>query len=148
MEGEGHPQGPPSLGEGGHQDLMLPILPWGPVHEDGKQASLGEAGGEEEEVGREGPGVLPGGVVEEAPEAVEAALGEGGQGGSAGEVGEGRVKGSGEEEGQVGARGFSEGMEDRVDPGGGSLEEGVVGSHTLHNPLFVFPCQAPTEQSD
>lgn len=132
---------------------MLPVLPVCPVHQDREEALLGHPGGEEgEEVGGEGPGVLQGGVAEEAPEAVEAALGQGGEGGLLGEVGEGGAFGvgeeGGEEEGEVGAEGLSQGGEGLVDPGGDNLVEGVGGRHSFTTPLFDSPCQAPMEQTD
>ncbi|BCP67342.1 hypothetical protein TthHB5018_b22760 (plasmid) [Thermus thermophilus] len=141
MKSEGHHQGPSLEGKGGHQGLVSAVLREGPVHDEGEGAVFGETRGEEGEEGfGEGPGVLQGGVMEEAPEAIEAALGQGGEGGSAGEVGEGGVQGSGEEggqeEGEVGADGFPEGGEDLMDPEGDNLGKGVVGGTPYLPPLF------------
>lgn len=81
VKSEGHHQGPSLEGKGGHQGLVPAVLREGPVHDEGEGAVFGETTGEEGEEGfGEGPGVLQGGVMEEAPEAIEAALGQGGEG--------------------------------------------------------------------
>ena len=89
VKSEGHHQGPSLEGKGGHQGLVPAVLREGPVHDEGEGAVFGETTGEEGEEGfGEGPGVLQGGVMEEAPEAIEAALGQGGEGGGRSPEGE------------------------------------------------------------